>query len=40
MVTAKYESAVSVDALICLGTVIDLLFDVVIIGPDRNESGA
>jgi hypothetical protein len=40
MVTSKYESAVSVDMLICRRTVIDLLFGVVIIGGDRNQSEA
>jgi hypothetical protein len=37
MVTSKYERPVSVDAVNCPGTVIDLLFDVVIIDGDRNK---
>jgi hypothetical protein len=40
MVTPKYERAVSVDASNCRGTVIELLFGVVIIDRARNPSKA
>jgi hypothetical protein len=39
MVTSKYERPVSVDPSIRLGTVIDLLLGVVMIGGDRNPPG-